>query len=395
MSDLENSKLDVADDADHQTIDEPANKPDVPHHTELPSGTSTEPAATSQPDGGNRYNRQGRNGAHPRNNRGGKGGVDLPPPSAVLFLPNMSQHANERDLMDLSKRCPGKIKKTFMYMSTSAHHGFLECDSVDDASRILDWINNSFIEVRGKRVFAEYSRRKTVEDRMTYEHRQTLRKEGDTGGADNGPYRRDPPPSDRRPYRQHSGAPYRDDRRGGRHDDYAPRRRSRSPPQRSPPRYAPPAGHRGEYEDYHYPRGGMDHRRAPPPASDLAYDYHRSSRYEPPSFAPRGPREYDDYPPRHAPSYDMPSYRAGGQYEDYARPPPRDDRHEHLPYTPAASYGSYHPEQTLAPYQPKPAVSHPLMSFHPSSSGGSMPPVRPTTIGTRIGAPTHNPYPYK
>ena len=348
--------------------------------------------------------------------RDGQGGHRMASPSQVLFLPNMSPHANERDLADLSKRCPGKVRKTFMYMSSSAHHGFVECETIDDASKILDWINNSYIEVRGKRVFAEYSRRKNVEDRSTYEHRQSIRKEHTSAPRqhqDRGPYRKDDYVDDRPPYRRDRGSsfrpsppndsgayraidrpPYRrdDDSYRGSRDGGNYRRRSRSPPARggpprSPPRSYPP---RGDYrEDSHYRRerdqySGYPPHGYPPQYEDRPYDYDR--RPQPPA--------YDDYhraPPTSRPYHDSGPYR---------QPPPQYDeyRPREPAYHPHPSHGGapYYPD-TLPPYQPKPSqapVAHPLLSIQPSAVTGPAP-VRPTTIGLRPPSAAYPPYPYK
>ena len=342
------------------------------------------------------------------------GGHRLAGPSQVLFLPNMSPHANERDLADLSKRCPGKVRKTFMYMSSSAHHGFVECESIDDASRILDWINNSYIEVRGKRVFAEYSRRKNVEDRSTYEHRQSIRKEHSGVSrphADRGPYRKDDYVDDRAAYRRDRGPSYRpsppndsgayraidrppyrrdDDSYRGPRDGGNYRRRSRSPPARggrprspprSPPRSYPP---RGDYrEDPHYRRERDQYSGYPPQGYPPHYE-ERQYNYD------RRPQPYDDY--HHAPPASRPYPDSG----PYRQPPPQYD--EYRPREPAYHPGGapYYPE-ALPPYQPKPSqapVAHPLLSLQPAAVTGPLP-VRPTPIGTRPPPAAYPPYPYK
>jgi hypothetical protein len=351
--------------------------------------------------------------------REGSGGHRISGPSQVLFLPNMSPHANERDLADLSKRCPGKVKKTFMYMSSSAHHGFVECESIDDAASILDWINNSYIEVRGKRVFAEFSRRKNVEDRPTYEHRQSIRKEhtvpAPRSSADRGPYRKDDYVDDRGPYRRDRGPSYRSsppadsgayraiDRppyrreadqqsyRGYR-DEPGPRRRSRSPPARgghgrSPPRSYPPRDDYRNDESYRrerdqYPSYAPQGSGYPQPYDERQYGYESRAQTRPSA-------DYHHPPP----SRSYPGYEHGGQFR---QPPPQyDDYRPREPaYAPPVGGAPYY-QEPLPPYQPRAPqgpVAHPLLSLQSSAVSGPVP-VRSTPIGTRH-AP-YPPYPYK
>ena len=347
--------------------------------------------------------------------RDGNGGHRVASPSQVLFLPNMSPHANERDLADLSKRCPGKVRKTFMYMSSSAHHGFVECESIDDASRILDWINNSYIEVRGKRVFAEFSRRKNVEDRSTYEHRQSIRKESSgvasRGPSERGSYRKDDYVDDRGPHRRDRGSSFRSgqpsdsgayraiDRPPHRRDEEphsyrqyreegSHRRRSRSPPSRSGPPRSPPRGaypsrgdHREDnyyrrerdqyqgYPPYEYERRPHDDYHAPPPSRSYQPAY-ESSQYR------QAPPQYDEYRPRDYPSYPPSGPGYSGQPAPYYQEP----------------HPQYPPKQAPVP------VAHPLLSLQPSAVSGGHPPVRSTPIGTRPNsyAPAYPPsYPFK
>ena len=399
-------------------VDEPSDNTEKPSTEPL---ASTAPEETDKPlvDDRHKIVASSEKPAAREPHRDGNGGHRISGPSQVLFLPNMSPHANERDLADLSKRCPGKVRKTFMYMSSSAHHGFVECESIEDASRILDWINNSYIEVRGKRVFAEYSRRKNVEDRSTYEHRQSIRKEHNGAArhsADRGPYRKDDYVDDRAPYRRDRGPSYRPspsndtgayraiDRPPHRRDDESYRgyrdggnyrRRSRSPPARggpprSPPRSYPP---RGEYrEDRHYRQDRDQYSGYPPPGYPPQYD-ERQYNYD------RRPQQpaYDDY--AHAPQPSRPYHEPG----PYRQPPPHYDdyRAREQAYHPPpghAPHGSapYYPEP-LPPYQPKPSqapVAHPLLSLQPTSVSGPAP-VRPTPIGTRPPPAAYPPYPYK
>ena len=193
-------------------------------------------------------------------------------PSHILFLPNMASRTTEKELADFADQLPCKAKKTFMYMSDTAYHGFVECTCVEDATQNLEFINSHNLTVRNKRVLAEYSKRKNVQDRRTYENRQHARKEEDTT------------------------------RRRG---EPRPRRRSRTPPRRrSPPR--------------DYPREDR-YRREYPPA-----DYRQGARYEqePPSYR----REFDD---RHGYPRQAPRYETGPRprddypaYDDYRRPAP-------------------------------------------------------------------------
>ena len=319
----------------------------------------------------------------PRNSKHEQGSRDARShkPSHVLFLPNMSRDASERDLSSFASKLPFQPKKTFLYMSESAHHGFIECNTIDHASRNLEFINADNLEVRGRRVLAEFSRRKNVEDRRTYERRQHARK---------------------RPDDREDNAPRREER--------APRRRSRSrtPPRplyrRSPPRdygrdRLPPREYRDEYLRREPPIRGPREIREPPRERD-SYRY-PPSRYDgpPPSYR----RDYEDDYPRQ--SYREPvqqGYQSGSHYppssnrgyppyaqpeSHYAPPPVRSPSPEGY-----ASY-SYQQPPSRDPYAPSYGtaaggghISHPLLSLQT--------PVRPTTVGTHP-PPGYQQYQYK
>ena len=273
-------------------------------------------------------------------------------PSHILFLPNMASRTSEKELAEFADQLPCKVKKTFMYMSDVAYHGFIECFSVEQASQNLAHINSHTMEVKGKRVFAEYSRRKSVQDRRTYETRQHVRKERD--GPRHHAREASPPgpPGPRRRSRTRSPA------RG-----YRPR----SPPRGSRERYPPSRDYRDDYyrrdgppappsRDYRYPP--RHYEGPPPPAYRRDYDfrgadeYHRGYDAYPSRGYPRGHSPipaYVDHPyDRHPPS----SYAAPLQTAP-APPPARDPYLAHVPYGTSA---------------PAP-VSHPLLSMRPTSIG--------------------------
>ena len=304
-------------------------------------------------------------------------------PSHILFLPNMSSRASEKDLADFATKLPCKAKKTFVYMSNVACHGFIECESVEDASSNLEFINSRELEVRGKRILAEFSKRKSVQDRRTYESRQHNRKD------------RDAP--ERRP-----------------RDDRPPRRRSRSPPRGYRARSPPPRDY-DRYRDYrpdYYRRDGPPEDYRYPPRGYEPEHYRRDDerRYRE-EYPPR--REYDNYPPRDAypPSYDgypprdqpaphpQDAYRAppareavppqGYSQDAYRGPstresvPPQGYSQEAYRAAPAreAVPPQGYSQEAYRTYPPQPAaVSHPLLSM------------RPTSVGT---IPSYQPYQYR
>ena len=301
-------------------------------------------------------------------------------PSHILFLPNMASRTSEKELAEFAEQLPRKVKKTFMYMSDVAYHGFVECESVEDAIKNLDFINSNTLEVRGKRVLAEFSRRKSVQDRKTYENRQHVRKDRDSSYDRRTREPRRPSPPPRR------------------------RSRSRSPPRgyrpRSPPRpmprgrYPPPRDYRDEPYRREGPPPPSDYRYPPRPYDDRApapyrRDYERDREYRGSDYD-----RYEAYPPRGA--YPPESYRSGPPpaamkpYREAPResyPPPVQREAPVAPY-PREAYappvGPSEPYHQQAYQQPQTygsaAVSHPLLSM------------RPTTIGT---APAYQYHQYR
>jgi hypothetical protein len=290
--------------------------------------------------------------------------------SHILFLPNMASRTTEKELAEFAEKLPCKAKKTFMYMSDVAYHGFVECLSTDDASKNLEFINANNLEVRGKRVLAEYSRRKSVQDRQTYENRQHSRKEHENRSGRRPPRepRRISPPTRRLapPPRRMSPPPLR---RRSRSRSPPLGYRTRSPPRPTPSRYLPPRETRHEFyrregpppSDYRYPPRGYE---GPPPAP-----YRRD--YEPNRAGYRGEYDrYESYPPTRdnypeAFRGPPPPYQPHPGREAYHHPTAREPHHH-----PAAPVREVYPPQ---PYgtAPGPAapVSHPLLSMRPTAIG--------------------------
>ena len=298
-------------------------------------------------------------------------------PSHILFLPNMASRTSEKELAEFAEHLPCKVKKTFMYMSDVAYHGFIECFSVEEASKNLEHINSHKMEVKGKRVLAEYSRRKSVQDRRTYETRQHVRKERQHGDSGRRPPRHMSPPPMRR------------------------RSRSRSPPRGYRPRSPPPRGPRDRY----------------PPPRDYRDDYYR--REGPPPPPPREyrypPRHYADYPPatHHRREYEDRGVDEYRRYEAY--PPPASRGYPRGP-SPVSTYGdnvvydrqpSYATQQppvaSYTPHQPPaaaaPPVRDPYMAHVPYGAAPVSHPLlsmRPTSIGTTSSqAPAYQYQPYR
>lgn len=331
------------------------------------------------------------------------------PPSPVLFLPNMSYDAKEADLMELAQQCPAPVKKSFMYMSSTAHHGFLECNSVEDATMNLEWINMQNLEVNGKRVFAEYSKRKNVDDRRTYEERQHARK-------DEVPERRPYSRSDNTGYSNSRQPQRRDDRNYSARDQYesyhaAPsgysrtdypsehsaypstgRRRSRSPPRsyKAPPA---PAHSSSRYDrgDY-YQRDDRSRQYDKQPVDERSRQYEkqpvddRSRQYD--KYAP--PTEDRRYPERQLPPVDERRYQSTGSYQgtsDYSRryndypersrqPEPvgryDNDYRSGPPRRETSTAAAYEPNYAPAPYRYSPNESYP--EHYRESAGYDRPP---------------------
>ena len=322
-------------------------------------------------------------------------------PANVIFLPNIARGAQEKDLYEFGETLPCKPAKTFVYMSDTAYHGFIECASVEDGIKNLEHINSNELMLKNKRVLAEYSRRKNVLDRDTYEKRQHVRKA------------RGERPSDR-------------DRR----DEPRQRRRSRSPPYRES--YRSDRGRDWDRDDrwskdrWDYPsRGGSSWRDDDWKRSD---NYGKWPNYEKQQSWDRGyddrhssrQKEWDyEYPSRGgSSSYQQPAY---DQYE--SRYPPADrhrypPREQYPPYEPqgypepsayahppaAAPYDAYRGEAPLPVLQ---GASHPAPTGYrqsppPSAYGGQaapahpllslQQPVRATPIGTQQPSYGH-PYP--
>ena len=296
-------------------------------------------------------------------------------PSHILFLPNMSSRASEKDLADFATKLPCKAKKTFVYMSNVACHGFIECATVEDASSNLEFINSRDLEVRGKRILAEFSKRKSVQDRRTYESRQHNRKDREV------------------PERRHR-------------DDRAPRRRSRSPPRGYRTRSPPPREYYRDHRppDYYRREGPPEDYRYPPRGYEPEHYRREDERRYRDEYPPR--REYDSYPPRDAYPHDgyAPAPR-GDQppplQDSYRAPPPTQDTYRVPPVREAPAPQGYRdsvPPQgysqeayRAAPAQgycqeaayrayPQQPVSHPLLSM------------RPTSVGT---IPSYQPYQYR
>ncbi len=366
----------------------------------------------------------GENARRDNSRRGGPQGRH--PPSPVLFLPNMSYDAKERDLADLAQKCPAKVRKSFMYMSSSAHHGFLECNSIEDATKNLEWINNRNLEVKGKRIFAEYSRRRNVDDRRTYEERQHARKGDEVVPPDRRPssrttdtaggysYRQQPPQetrrSDRRDDRTYSSRdqydsyrppaprgppppPARYSRGNDYHNDQpaypsSGRRRSRSPPRsykRSPPPYQPSRNddYYREERRYHEKATQQQPSAVSYPPSDYRrqndYDQHPSSRQPPSHQRPTGSSGYSyehDYPrggqPRSSETYEPPTYPASSRpvqqpsYENYSRYSPNEGGYEQAYPRENAGYERPPPVDS---YRQQPHVQHieqPDIPYHPA-----------------------------
>lgn len=290
-------------------------------------------------------------------------------PSHILFLPNMSSRVSEKDLSDFASKLPCKAKKTFVYMSNVACHGFIECSSTEDATKNLEHINSNNLEVRGKRVIAEFSKRKSVQDRKTYENRQHSRKEREQAEKPrergDRPVRRrsrsrSPPPRSygrpRSPPREYDRYPQRE-----RRDDYYRRDVRPSEFRRSPPRRfdaPPPESYRREYDER------RDYRDYPPRREYDSYPesapYPRSS-YEP---YPGAPRSYPQ------PVYPAPApVRSASPAAGYPGEAYRQPYSQPYPGTVAAApYG--------APASAPAAVAHPLLSMRPTAVGTFQPDVR-------------------
>jgi len=353
-------------------------------------------------------------------------------PSNVLFLPNMSRDASEKDLAAFATKLPFPPKKTFLYMSDTAHHGFVECTTVEHASRNLEFINADNLEVQGRRVLAEYSRRRNVEDRRTYERRQHARKRSNhreesaprrvprrrsrsrtpprplsrrSPPRDRyGPreprdeyYRREPlPPLRREPVREREAFRYPPSRYEGHASRYEPTSRYEGPP---PSRHEPSSRYEGPASRYEPTSRfeALPSRHEPTSRYEGPSSRHEpTSRYDgpPPSSRPEGaPSRYDappassgyrrDYEEDLAPrqSYREPAYEPGSHY------PPPNRTGAYPSYTgeshytaPARSpspegYASYSYQQAPASYGTSAGpISHPLLSLQT--------PVRPTAVGT-------------
>lgn len=289
-------------------------------------------------------------------------------PSHILFLPNMSSRVSEKDLSDFATKLPCQAKKTFVYMSNVACHGFIECLAVEDAIKNLEHINSNNLEVRGRRVIAEYSKRKSVQDRKTYENRQHSRKEREQAEKPRErverPLRRrsrsrSPPPRSygrpRSPPREYDRYPPRD-----RRDDYYRREVRPSEFRRSPPRRfdAPlPESYRREYDDR------REYRDYPPRREYENY----------PESAPYPRSSYEPYPaaPR---SYPQPVYPVTAPIRSQSPVGAYASEGYRQPYPPA--YQGAAPVPFAAPVSAPATVAHPLLSMRPTAVGTFHPDVR-------------------
>ena len=267
------------------------------------------------------------------------------PPCPILFLPNMSSNAFEKDLAEFALLLPAPVIRTFMYMSDAAHHGFVESATVDEGTQNLEYINSHDMEVKGKKIVAEYSRRRTVEDRRTYEQRQHRRKATDDHPAPRERRRSRSPPSRGYPTRrEYERYPQREERYESRHDRY--------PQERHPSRGYPPREDR-------YPS--------------------RDERYPPRDYAPGPPRDYVLPPREYAPpprEYAPPSHEYAPPSRDYDPPPrdyhpaPRDYPHAPREYAPPSrEYPPAHREYAPREYGSADQYQRPYDPHYPAEPG--------------------------
>ena len=145
-----------------------------------------------------------------------------PQPCHIVFIPHLPVNAVEADLQDLVRNFPGSTSKVFMFCQANIRHGFIEFVDVKSAGEFINSSLRQPLSIQGKRVFAEFSRRNTLEPRLAVHARALDR------------FRDDDRSSNRRLSRSRS----RDRRRTPpRHwRDERSRSRSRSRQDREPPR---------------------------------------------------------------------------------------------------------------------------------------------------------------